>query len=132
MLLTRLAKGLTWCLLQVLSDFKARCEPINSRKDYIKLLTQDICMYYGCNERTAETVLSTLSPAESVVFFEANARQRPTTDDQRQFAPTHWLCGDGNLPNSSSRVERMSILLSGPRLAWWCFQLELPIGATNE
>lgn len=65
-------------ILQVLGDFSSRRDPQTTRKDYIRQLTADLCLYYGYNDFLMGQLLD-LFPNEILEFLEANEVQRPVT-----------------------------------------------------
>ena len=63
----------------ILSNFTELRNPDISRSQYISILLQDICLYYGYSEYLATKLFQLFSPAEAVQFFEASQVQRPVT-----------------------------------------------------
>lgn len=63
--------------LRVLGDLATLGQPGKSRADYMQLLLDDICTYYGYNPYLAEKLMSLFTPMEAFAFFEANEIPRP-------------------------------------------------------
>ncbi|RAO65948.1 uncharacterized protein BHQ10_001960 [Talaromyces amestolkiae] len=63
--------------LRVLGDMASLGQPGKSRADYMQLLLDDICTYYGYTPYLAEKLMSLFTPMEAFAFFEANEIPRP-------------------------------------------------------
>jgi ribosomal RNA methyltransferase Nop2 len=63
--------------LRVLGDLATLGQPGKSRADYLQLLLDDICTYYGYTPYLAEKLMSLFTPMEAFAFFEANEIPRP-------------------------------------------------------
>ncbi|KAI7976043.1 hypothetical protein EIK77_001790 [Talaromyces pinophilus] len=63
--------------LRVLGDLATLGQPGKSRADYMQLLLDDICTYYGYTPYLAEKLMSLFTPMEAFAFFEANEIPRP-------------------------------------------------------
>ena len=63
--------------IRILGDLKTLGQPDKSRTDYIDLLLNDICTYYGYNRYLAEKLFNLFTPMEAFAFFEANETPRP-------------------------------------------------------
>lgn len=63
--------------IRILGDLKTLGEPDRSRADYIQLLLDDICTYYGYTPLVAEKLFNLFTPMEAFAFFEANETPRP-------------------------------------------------------
>ena len=63
--------------IRILGDLKTLGQPGKSRSDYIDLLINDICTYYGYTPFLAEKLFSLFTPMEAFAFFEANETPRP-------------------------------------------------------
>lgn len=63
--------------LRVLGDLASLGQPGKSRADYMQLLLDDICTYYGYTPYLAEKLMSLFTPMEAFAFFEANEIPRP-------------------------------------------------------
>lgn len=63
--------------LRVLGDLATLGQPGRSRADYMQLLLDDICTYYGYTPYLAEKLMSLFTPMEAFAFFEANEIPRP-------------------------------------------------------
>ncbi|EED24585.1 nucleolar RNA methyltransferase (Nop2), putative [Talaromyces stipitatus ATCC 10500] len=63
--------------LRVLGDLATLGQPGQSRADYMQLLLDDICTYYGYTPYLAEKLMSLFTPMEAFAFFEANEIPRP-------------------------------------------------------
>jgi NOL1/NOP2/sun family putative RNA methylase len=63
----------------VLTDFRSRRDPARPRADYVACLAQDLADYYGYNHDLVELFLGLFSPAEALLFFEANEAPPPVT-----------------------------------------------------
>lgn len=66
-------------ILNVLSDYKNRCEEGKSRPDYIAALREAICECFQYNEELAEMLMDVFPNAEIVDFMEASDSARPLT-----------------------------------------------------
>ncbi|GIK00840.1 rRNA (cytosine-C5-)-methyltransferase nop2 [Aspergillus viridinutans] len=62
---------------RVLGDLKTLGQPGKSRADYLQLLLDDICTYYGYTPFLAEKLFNLFTPMEAFAFFEANETPRP-------------------------------------------------------
>ena len=63
--------------IRILGDLKTLGQPDKSRADYIDLLLNDICTYYGYTRFLAEKLFNLFTPMEAFAFFEANETARP-------------------------------------------------------
>ncbi|KAI5299994.1 Deoxyhypusine synthase [Ascosphaera pollenicola] len=63
--------------IRILDDLKTLGQPGKSRADYMKLLLDDICAYYGYTPYLAEKLMNLFTPREAFAFFEANETPRP-------------------------------------------------------
>ncbi|KAJ5346075.1 Nop2p [Penicillium brevicompactum] len=63
--------------IRILGDLKALGQPGRSRTDYVDLLLDDICTYYGYTRFLAEKLFNLFTPMEAFAFFEANETPRP-------------------------------------------------------
>lgn len=63
--------------IRVLGDLKTLGQPDKSRTDYVDLLLNDICTYYGYTRFLAEKLFNLFTPMEAFAFFEANETARP-------------------------------------------------------
>ncbi|KAJ5462529.1 Nop2p [Penicillium sp. IBT 31633x] len=63
--------------IRILGDLKTLGLPGKSRTDYIDLLLDDICTYYGYTRFLAEKLFNLFTPMEAFAFFEANETPRP-------------------------------------------------------
>lgn len=63
--------------LRVLGDLDSLGQPGKSRADYLQLLLDDFCTYYGYTHFLAEKLMSLFTPTEAFAFFEANEAPRP-------------------------------------------------------
>ena len=63
--------------IRILGDLKTLGLPGRSRTDYIDLLLDDICTYYGYTRFLAEKLFNLFTPREAFAFFEANETPRP-------------------------------------------------------
>lgn len=63
--------------LRVLGDMATLGQPGKSRADYLQLLLDDFCTYYGYTPYLAEKLMSLFTPMEAFAFFEANEIPRP-------------------------------------------------------
>ncbi|KAJ5182406.1 25S rRNA (cytosine(2870)-C(5))-methyltransferase [Penicillium capsulatum] len=63
--------------IRVLGDLKSLGQPDKSRADYVDLLLNDICTYYGYTRFLAEKLFNLFTPMEAFAFFEANETARP-------------------------------------------------------
>lgn len=63
--------------IRILGDLKALGQPGKSRADYLDLLLNDICTYYGYTRFLAEKLFNLFTPMEAFAFFEANETPRP-------------------------------------------------------
>ncbi|KAJ5837170.1 Nop2p [Penicillium robsamsonii] len=63
--------------IRILGDLKTLGLPGKSRTDYIDLLLDDICTYYGYTRFLAEKLFNLFTPREAFAFFEANETPRP-------------------------------------------------------
>jgi ribosomal RNA methyltransferase Nop2 len=66
-------------VMEVLSDFKNRCEPGRKRNEYVSQLIKDLCLYYDYNEFLMGKIMD-LFPLDDVMkFLDANQMPRPIT-----------------------------------------------------
>lgn len=63
--------------IRILGDLKTLGEPGRSRAEYVQLLLDDICTYYGYTPLVAEKLFNLFTPMEAFAFFEANETPRP-------------------------------------------------------
>ncbi|KAJ5688852.1 25S rRNA (cytosine(2870)-C(5))-methyltransferase [Penicillium macrosclerotiorum] len=63
--------------IRILGDLKSLGQPDKSRAEYIDLLLNDICTYYGYTRFLAEKLFNLFTPMEAFAFFEANETPRP-------------------------------------------------------
>jgi ribosomal RNA methyltransferase Nop2 len=63
--------------IRILGDLKTLGQPDKSRADYVDLLLNDICTYYGYTRYLAEKLFNLFTPMEAFAFFEANETPRP-------------------------------------------------------
>ncbi|KAI5284087.1 rRNA (cytosine-C5-)-methyltransferase nop2, partial [Ascosphaera atra] len=63
--------------IRILEDLKTLGQPGKSRADYLSLLLNDFCTYYGYTPYLAEKLLNLFTPREAFAFFEANETPRP-------------------------------------------------------
>ncbi|CAG7999693.1 unnamed protein product [Penicillium olsonii] len=63
--------------IRILGDLKTLGQPGRSRTDYVDLLLDDICTYYGYTRFLAEKLFNLFTPMEAFAFFEANETPRP-------------------------------------------------------
>ncbi|KAF7113774.1 hypothetical protein CNMCM5793_004829 [Aspergillus hiratsukae] len=63
--------------IRILGDLKTLGQPGKSRADYLQLLLDDICTYYGYTPFLAEKLFNLFTPMEAFAFFEANETPRP-------------------------------------------------------
>ncbi|CAL5871520.1 uncharacterized protein PFLUO_LOCUS5773 [Penicillium psychrofluorescens] len=63
--------------IRILGDLKSLGNPDKSRADYLDLLLNDICTYYGYTRFLAEKLFNLFTPMEAFAFFEANETPRP-------------------------------------------------------
>uniref|UniRef100_A0A023F3W3 Putative trna and rrna cytosine-c5-methylase nucleolar protein nol1/nop2 n=1 Tax=Triatoma infestans TaxID=30076 RepID=A0A023F3W3_TRIIF len=66
-------------ILMVLTDFKKYREEGRSRKEYIDLLKNDLCIYFSYNRFLIDRFVELFPLAELMDFLEANETQRPLT-----------------------------------------------------
>eukprot|EP00727_Mastigamoeba_balamuthi_P002552 m51a1_g12294 putative ribosomal rna methyltransferase nop2 (661) ;mRNA; r:316198-318581 len=66
-------------IAKVLSNFTSEREPGRTRGDYLKQLTSDMALYYGCSEWLADKLLQIFSVGEALEFLEACETPRPLT-----------------------------------------------------
>lgn len=66
-------------IVLVLSDFNKYRDQNRSRKEYIELLRQDLCLYYSYNEFLMEKLMDMFPLTELMEFLEAAEIQRPLT-----------------------------------------------------
>ncbi|OQE23681.1 hypothetical protein PENSTE_c008G02061 [Penicillium steckii] len=63
--------------IRILGDLKSLGQPDKSRADYVDLVLNDICTYYGYTRYLAEKLFNLFTPMEAFAFFEANETPRP-------------------------------------------------------
>ncbi|KAJ5566691.1 Nucleolar RNA methyltransferase (Nop2) [Penicillium hispanicum] len=63
--------------IRILGDLKSLGQPDKSRADYVDLVLNDICTYYGYTRFLAEKLFNLFTPMEAFAFFEANETPRP-------------------------------------------------------
>jgi ribosomal RNA methyltransferase Nop2 len=63
--------------IRIMGDLKTLGQAGKSRADYIDLLLNDICTYYGYTRFLAEKLFNLFTPMEAFAFFEANETPRP-------------------------------------------------------
>jgi ribosomal RNA methyltransferase Nop2 len=56
-------------VINVLNDFKTKREANRSRKEYLDLLTQDLCNYYSYNEFLMNKLIDLFPLAEVKIFI---------------------------------------------------------------
>lgn len=64
-------------VMYILEDFKKRADKTRKRKEYLKVLTADLCTYYDYNEFLMSKFIEMFHLKELRVWLEANATQRP-------------------------------------------------------
>ncbi|KAJ5114189.1 25S rRNA (cytosine(2870)-C(5))-methyltransferase [Penicillium angulare] len=63
--------------IRILGDLKTLGQEDKSRADYVDLVLNDICTYYGYTRYLAEKLFNLFTPMEAFAFFEANETPRP-------------------------------------------------------
>ncbi|KAJ5272317.1 Nucleolar RNA methyltransferase (Nop2) [Penicillium angulare] len=63
--------------IRILGDLKTLGQDDKSRADYVDLVLNDICTYYGYTRYLAEKLWNLFTPMEAFAFFEANETPRP-------------------------------------------------------
>ncbi|KAJ5992050.1 hypothetical protein N7451_007774 [Penicillium sp. IBT 35674x] len=63
--------------IRILGDLKTLGQADKSRADYVDLVLNDICTYYGYTRYLAEKLWNLFTPMEAFAFFEANETPRP-------------------------------------------------------
>ncbi|KAJ5948060.1 Nucleolar RNA methyltransferase (Nop2) [Penicillium verhagenii] len=63
--------------IRILGDLKTLGQADKSRTDYVDLVLNDICTYYGYTRYLAEKLWNLFTPMEAFAFFEANETPRP-------------------------------------------------------
>jgi 25S rRNA (cytosine2870-C5)-methyltransferase len=114
--------------LRVLGDLATLSQPDRSRADYMQLLLDDICTYYGYTPYLAEKLMSLFTPMEAFAFFEANETPRPVVirtntlrTNRRTLAQT--LINRGVVLQPVGKWSKVGLQV---------FESAVPLGATPE
>ncbi|OKL60152.1 25S rRNA (cytosine(2870)-C(5))-methyltransferase [Talaromyces atroroseus] len=114
--------------LRVLGDLATLGQPGKSRADYMQLLLDDICTYYGYTPYLAEKLMSLFTPMEAFAFFEANETPRPVVirtntlrTNRRTLAQT--LINRGVVLQPVGKWSKVGLQV---------FESAVPLGATPE
>ena len=115
-------------VIHVLSDFKNRREEGRTRKEYMKILKQDLCNYYGYNEFLIEKLMEMFTPAELKEFLEASEVKRPLTIrtntlKTRRRDLAEKLINHGVNLDPIGKWSRVGLVI---------YDSQVPIGATPE
>lgn len=115
-------------LVNVLSSFKVRREPGRQRKEYLKVLSQDLITYYGYSEFLVSKFMDILPMSELLEFLDACETQRPVTI-RTNTLKTRRRDLAGSLINKGVNLDPI-----GPwsKVGLVVYDSSVPIGATTE
>ncbi|KAL3994019.1 NOL1/NOP2/sun family protein [Acanthocheilonema viteae] len=116
-------------IFQVLGDFKNRRDANRSRKEYISVLTKDLCSYYSYNEYLMQKFMGIFpNGTELLEFLEANEQPRPVIIRSNSLKTRRAELAR-NLINRGMNVD--------PAAEWTktgliVYDSQVPVGATPE
>ncbi|KAH8697826.1 putative nucleolar RNA methyltransferase [Talaromyces proteolyticus] len=114
--------------LRVLGDMKSLGQPDKSRADYMQLLLDDFCTYYGYNSHLAEKLMSLFTPMEAFAFFEANEAPRPVVIRTNTLRTNRRTLAQA-LINRGVVLEPVG---KWSKVGLQVFESAVPLGATPE
>ncbi|KAH7727421.1 ribosomal RNA methyltransferase NOP2-like protein [Aphelenchoides avenae] len=116
-------------VIQVLGDFKNRCQPGKKRKEYLDVLKADLCSYYGYNEFLMEKFMELFPKgSELIEFLDANEQQRPLTIrtnplKTRRGELAKTLINRGMNVDPAAKWTKVGLVV---------YDTQVPVGATPE
>lgn len=99
-----------------------------SRAEYVDMLLEDICSYYGYNRFLAEKFFDLFPPAEAMEFFEANEMPRPVTIRTNTLRTRRRDLAQA-LINRGVSLEPLG---EWSKVGLQVFESSVPVGATPE
>lgn len=114
--------------IRILSDLPKLGRPDKSRADYLQLLLEDICSYYGYNQFLAEKLMNLFSPMEAFAFFEANETPRPVVIRTNTLRTNRRTLAQA-LINRGVVLEPVG---KWSKVGLQVFESPVPLGATPE
>ncbi|KAL1964380.1 hypothetical protein VTN77DRAFT_7065 [Rasamsonia byssochlamydoides] len=114
--------------IRILSDLQNLGQPGKSRADYLQLLQDDICAYYGYTPFLAEKLMSLFTPMEAFAFFEANETPRPVVIRTNTLKTNRRTLAQA-LINRGVVLEPVG---KWSKVGLQVFESPVPLGATPE
>lgn len=114
--------------IQILGDFKNKREGNKSRSEYMELLKQDMCSYYGYNEFLIERFMELFTAAELKEFLEASEVQRPMTIRTNTLKTRRRDLAQALI----NRGVNLDPIGKWSRVGLVIYDSQVPIGATPE
>lgn len=114
--------------IRVLGDLATLSQPGKSRADYMQLLQDDICTYYGYSPYLAEKLMSLFTPMEAFAFFEANETPRPVVIRTNTLRTNRRTLAQA-LINRGVVLEPVG---KWSKVGLQVFESAVPLGATPE
>jgi len=114
--------------IRILGDLQNLGQPGKSRSDYIDLLLNDICTYYGYNRFLAEKLFNLFTPMEAFAFFEANETPRPVVIRTNTLRTNRRTLAQA-LINRGVVLEPVG---KWSKVGLQVFESPVPLGATPE
>lgn len=114
--------------IRILSDLHNLGQPGKSRADYLQLLQDDICAYYGYTPFMAEKLMSLFTPMEAFAFFEANETPRPVVIRTNTLRTNRRTLAQA-LINRGVVLEPVG---KWSKVGLQVFESPVPLGATPE
>lgn len=114
--------------IRILDDLKTLGQPGKSRADYMKLLLDDICAYYGYTPYLAEKLMNLFTPREAFAFFEANETPRPVVIRTNTLRTNRRTLAQA-LINRGVVLEPVG---KWSKVGLQVFESQVPLGATPE
>ncbi|VDN52479.1 unnamed protein product [Dracunculus medinensis] len=116
-------------IFEVLGDFKNRRQAGRKRKEYLAILTRDLCKYYGYNEFLMEKFRNLFSNGRELLeFLEANDQPRPLTIRSnslktRRGELARTLINRGMNVDPAANWTKVGLIV---------YESQVPVGATPE
>lgn len=114
--------------IRILGDLQNLGQPGKSRADYLQLLLDDICAYYGYTPFLAEKLMSLFTPMEAFAFFEANETPRPVVIRTNTLRTNRRTLAQA-LINRGVVLEPVG---KWSKVGLQVFESPVPLGATPE
>ncbi|KAI5284603.1 rRNA (cytosine-C5-)-methyltransferase nop2 [Ascosphaera aggregata] len=114
--------------IRILDDLKTLGQPDKSRADYMKLLLDDFCAYYGYTPYLAEKLMNLFTPREAFAFFEANETPRPVVIRTNTLRTNRRTLAQA-LINRGVVLEPVG---KWSKVGLQVFESAVPLGATPE